>query len=109
MNAFLITLTAPVVREGRVIGVATADVRVDQIDRLCQPHLRRVGRRVALVNNAGRVVACTDRAWANPGSELDPLLAEWCARAGGEPWSLGDGGQTFARSPTLPWGLLVSA
>jgi hypothetical protein len=54
-------------------------------------------------------VACTDHGWATPGGELDPALAEWCARAGGEPWTTGDAGLTFARSPTLPWGLLVSA
>jgi hypothetical protein len=106
VDVFLITLTVPVVREDRVVAVATTDVRVDQIDRLCRPHLTPLGRRVALVNRFGRVVASTNHLWATPGHSLDAPMAEWCMQCAG-PWHVGLGGRTYARTASLPWGLLV--
>jgi hypothetical protein len=106
VDVFLITLSVPVIRDGKVIAVATADARVEQIDRLCRPHLASLGRRVALVNRFGRVVASTDHLWATPGHNLGQELAEWCTRCT-EPWSTGPDGRTYARTSGLPWGLLV--
>jgi methyl-accepting chemotaxis protein-like sensor len=104
-NLHLITISAPVVVDGRAIGVAAADMRVDQIDRLCRAELERVGSRAALVSREGRAVSSTDPAWCAAGAMLDPDLVAWCAASSGH-WTVGPAGETLARTPTLPWGLL---
>lgn len=51
------TYTAPVVLEGRFAGVAGADVGVQTAESILMPSLRAASRRVAVVNQQGRVVA----------------------------------------------------
>jgi hypothetical protein len=105
-NLHIITISAPVIVDGSAIGVAAADMRLDQIDRMCSPRLRDVGQRAALVSRDGRVVSSTDASWCAAGDMLEPELAEWCARAVDDHWSVGPQGQTLARMLTFPWGVL---
>jgi Methyl-accepting chemotaxis protein (MCP) signalling domain len=105
-NLHIVTISAPVIVDGAAIGVAAADMRLDQIDRLCSPGLRPVGQRAALVSRDGRVVSSTDASWCAAGDVLEPELAEWCARAMDDPWTVGPQGQTLARMLTFPWGVL---
>jgi hypothetical protein len=105
-NIHLVTISAPVLVDGRAIGVAAADMRVDQIDALCRPALERVGARAALVSRDGRIVSSSDPTWCQAGAELESELAAWCA-ASTDHWTVAPGGHTLARMPTLPWGLLT--
>jgi hypothetical protein len=105
-NIHLVTISAPVLVDGRAIGVAAADMRVDQIDALCRPALERVGASAALVSRDGRIVSSSDPTWCQAGAELEPELAAWCAASTGH-WTTGPGGHTLARMPTLPWALLT--
>jgi hypothetical protein len=106
-NLHIVTVSAPVIVRGAPIGVAAADMRVDQIDRMCRAQLHHVGPRAALVSREGRVVSSTDDSWCAAGDLLEPELAEWCTRAMGDPWTVGPLGQTLARMPTFPWGVLA--
>jgi hypothetical protein len=106
-NLHIVTVSAPVIVRGAAIGVAAADMRVDQIDRMCRAQLHRVGPRAALVSREGRVVSSTDASWCAAGDLLEPELAEWCTRAMDDPWTVGPLSQTLARMPTFPWGVLA--
>jgi len=106
VNLHIVTISAPVIVDGSAIGVAAADMRVDQIDRLCRPKLQEVGARAALVSRTGRVVSSTDASWCAAGDMLEPELAEWCVRAMDDHWSVGPQGQTLARMLSFPWGVL---
>jgi hypothetical protein len=105
-NIHLVTISAPVIVDGRAIGVGAADMRVDQIDALCRPALERVGAPAALISRDGRVVSSSDPDWCTAGADLEAELAAWCA-ASTDHWTLGPGGHTLARMPTLPWALLT--
>jgi hypothetical protein len=105
-NIHLVTTAAPIIVDGRAIGVAAADMRVDQIDALCRPALERVGASAALISRDGRVVSSSDPSWCRAGADLEPELAAWCAASTGH-WTVGPGGNTLARMPTLPWALLT--
>jgi hypothetical protein len=105
-NLHIVTISAPVIVDGRAIGVAAADMRVDQIDALCRPALERVGVSAALISRGGRVVSSSDITWCRAGAELEPELAAWCAASTGH-WTVGPEGNTLARMPTLPWALLT--
>jgi methyl-accepting chemotaxis protein len=108
VNLHIVTISAPVIVDGAAIGVAAADMRVDQIDRMCRPHLHEVGQRAALVSRSGTVVSSTDASWCAAGDTLEPGLAEWCASAmaGDDHWTVGPQGQTLARMLSFPWGVL---
>jgi hypothetical protein len=106
-NLHLVTISAPVVIDGRAIGVAAADMRVDQIDALCRPALERVGSRAALISRNGRIVSSSDPAWCQAGAELQPDLAAWCAESH-DHWTERADGHTLGRMPTLPWALLTA-
>jgi Methyl-accepting chemotaxis protein (MCP) signalling domain len=108
-NLHIVTISAPVIVDGAAIGVAAADMRLDQIDRLCSPRLHEVGRRAALVSRDGRVVSSTDASWCAAGDMLEPELAQWCTRAMDDHWTVGPEGQTLARMLTFPWGVLSFA
>ncbi|HEY2192273.1 MAG TPA: hypothetical protein VGH76_08220 [Actinomycetospora sp.] len=56
---YTLTLTVPVRREGRFVGVVGSDVSVANVERLVLPRLRALGPRAALVNDRGRVVVST--------------------------------------------------
>ena len=105
-NIHLITISAPVIIDGRAIGVGAADMRVEQIDALCRPALERVGAPAALISRDGRVVSSSDPGWYPAGADLEPELAAWCA-ASTDHWTVGRSGHTLARMPTLPWALLT--
>jgi hypothetical protein len=105
-NIHLVTISAPVLVEGKAIGVAAADMRVDQIDALCRPALARIGASAALVSRDGRIVSSSDPARGQAGAELEPELAAWCA-ASTDHWTVRLDGHTLARVPTLPWALLT--
>ena len=54
---YTLTFTVPVVVGGTFAGVAGADVKVDTAETLLMPPLRAAGRRLAVVNAHGRIVA----------------------------------------------------
>jgi hypothetical protein len=105
-NLDIVTISAPVIVDGAAVGVAASDLRLDQIDRMCSPHLREVGERAALVSRTGRVVSSTDASWCTAGDMLEPGLADWCTRAMDDHWTVGPQGQTLARMLSFPWGVL---
>jgi hypothetical protein len=53
---YTLTLTVPVRRDGRFVGVVGSDVSVANVERLVLPRLRALGPGAALVNDRGRVV-----------------------------------------------------
>ena len=106
-NLHIMTISAPVIIEGRTIGVAAVDMRLDQIDALCRPALERVGARAALIGVSGGVVSSSDPTWYEPGADLEPKLAAWY-EASDDHWTVRSDGHTLGRIPTLPWGLLIS-
>lgn len=57
---YTLTLTAPVVWGGSMIGVVGADLYVEDVERELLPRLGTVGAPVTLVNASGRVVVSTD-------------------------------------------------
>ena len=57
---YTLTLTAPVSRDGAMIGVVGADLYVEDVERELLPRLGTVGAPVTLVNASGRVVVSTD-------------------------------------------------
>jgi hypothetical protein len=57
---YTLTLTMPVRHSGRMIGVAGADLYVNDIERTLLPFVRSVGRTATLINASGRVVVSTD-------------------------------------------------
>jgi len=66
---YTVTITTPVVVDGRFLGVVGTDVLVDRLERGLLPLLRALGTPTALVNASGRVVTATD-ARREPGSIL---------------------------------------
>ena len=105
-NIHLVTVSAPVLVDGRAIGVAAADMAVDQIHALCRPALERVGARAVLVSRDGRIVSSSDPTWRQAGADLESELAAWCVQST-DHWTVGPDGHTLARMPTLPWALLT--
>ncbi|WP_328997535.1 cache domain-containing protein [Kribbella sp. NBC_00709] len=53
---YTLTFTVPVTVEDRFVGVAGADVRVFTFEKAILPYLRATHRKVAIVNDQGRVV-----------------------------------------------------
>lgn len=67
---YTVTITAPVMVEGRMAGVVGTDALVDRLETALVPELRAVGASVAtLVAASGRVVMSTDSR-REPGSML---------------------------------------
>ena len=56
---YLLTITAPVVSAGAMVGVVGADVQVLRLEHEVLPLLRAVGEPAALVSRSGRVVIST--------------------------------------------------
>jgi DNA-binding FadR family transcriptional regulator len=89
-NEHILTLTLPVVREGRFLGVAGADIAVGGIEAIGGAALAALDREAALVNHRGRVIATNtprrlvgtlwpgaERAWPPASDDLlirDPRL-----------------------------------
>lgn len=59
---YIVTVTSPVERGDRMLGVVGVDVYVKRLERELLPSLLATGRRLALVNAAGRVMVSTDPA-----------------------------------------------
>ena len=85
---YLLTLTEPVVADGRFLGVAGADVPVSRFEVRLLGELGTLAQAFLLVNEEGRVVVSTSPRWL-VGSLVTPAegLAAG-ARVGGVPWRL---------------------
>lgn len=59
---YIVTVTSPVERDGRMLGVVGVDVYVRRLERELLPAMLAVGRPVVLVNEWGRVMVSTDPA-----------------------------------------------
>ncbi|WP_434317610.1 cache domain-containing protein [Leifsonia sp. P73] len=59
---YIVTVTSPVERDGRMIGVVGVDVYVKRLERELLPAMLAAGRPVVLVNEAGRAMVSTDPA-----------------------------------------------
>jgi hypothetical protein len=57
---YIVTVTSPVERDGRMIGVVGVDVYVKRLERELLPAMLAAGRPVVLVNEAGRAMVSTD-------------------------------------------------
>lgn len=57
---YIVTVTSPVEREGRMLGVVGIDIYVRRLERELLPAMRAVGRPVILANEWGRVMVSTD-------------------------------------------------
>lgn len=57
---YILTVTAPVQRDGEMFGVVGADVFVRRLERAVMPALLAIGSGAAVVNESGRVVVSTD-------------------------------------------------
>jgi hypothetical protein len=105
-DAFMVTVSVPALARGRFIGVGAADLRVEQVDALCAPLLRRIGRPAALVNHDGLVVASSDAAALRAGDALPGDAGAWALAQPGV-WAERGDGTAVARMATLQWSLVV--
>jgi hypothetical protein len=90
-EAEIVTVSVPATLEGAIVAVATADLDLMGVARLCLPALRRLRAPAALVGEAGTVVATNDRACFMPGAPAPEVP-----------------GAALHRSPALDWALLVA-
>ncbi|WP_259314127.1 FCD domain-containing protein [Capillimicrobium parvum] len=91
-NEHILTLTMPVVRDGRFLGVAGADIAVGSIEPIAGPALAAVGADAVLLNHRGRVIATNTPRW--------PVGVLW----GGDP-----AGARVERDPRVGWNVVISA
>jgi len=86
-DEYVVTLTAPIVLDGRFLGVAGADLRPGELADSLLPGLCALGADVAIVNAQGRVVVSTSSRWQVGALVRDsaPAVNRSCRRA---PWSL---------------------
>lgn len=70
-NEYALTTVVPVHLDGRLIGLAAADVPVTRLERQVLPALLALPQPMALVNDAGRVVVAASSA-LSPGLLLPP-------------------------------------
>ena len=98
---YTLTLTLPVSRAGRMIGVVGADLYVADLERELLPRLSTVGAPVTLVNASGRVLVSTD-AHLPTGSllRLEGLAA--ALRPGGSALTQRPGGSMLTQRPGAP-------
>jgi hypothetical protein len=78
-DEYTMTAAAPVVVDGRFVGVAGLDVLVDTVERRLTPPLRALGVPLILVNGVGRVLVSTDPGFA-AGDVLRPGQVSVTAR-----------------------------
>ncbi|WP_348787814.1 cache domain-containing protein [Leifsonia sp. NPDC080035] len=71
---YIVTVTSPVERDERMIGVVGVDVYVKRLERELLPAMLRAGGPLALVNESGRVMVSTDPAVV-VGTVLDAATA----------------------------------
>jgi hypothetical protein len=59
LNDYIVTATMPVDIEGHFVGVAGADLRLDEIERRLYAGSRRSGGELVILNSSDRIVAST--------------------------------------------------
>ncbi|MGL3806419.1 cache domain-containing protein [Paeniglutamicibacter sp. R2-26] len=59
-DEYTLTFTVPVKAQGRIVGVAGADIFVESIEQLLVDRLRAIDPRATLVNGVGRVIVSAD-------------------------------------------------
>jgi hypothetical protein len=86
-DEYVITLTVPVERDGNVLGVAGADLRLGDLAEAVMPSLCSTGGEAALVNAAGRVIVSSSPRWQVGAllRESHATVLEECAQA---PWTI---------------------
>ncbi len=98
-HEYTFTLSAPLIDQGRFLGIAGADVLASEVERLAVPGLARLPRVAAIASGSGRVIS-SNSPKLMPGMVLKPNRAQAAMRpvvtADDLPW----------RS-RLPWVLLV--
>lgn len=99
---YTLTFTAPVLVQGRFVGVAGADVYARTVERRLAEPLHEVPGPAALVNAQGRVVAGNEDAPVT-GDLLRAVARAWDAGAGG----VGSGGLRLHRCGDLPLAVAV--
>lgn len=101
-NAYIVTVTLPVVADGRFIGVVGADLSVDHIELVLRRLTRSLGMAAMVVTEGGRVVASSVPR-QHPGMLVPGLDAALAAPARGRRRL-----QVIAFAP-VPWRLVVFA
>ena len=98
-HEYTFTLSAPLIDQGRFLGIAGADILASEVERLAVPGLARLPRVAAIASGSGRVIS-SNSPKLMPGMVLKPNRAQAAMRpvvtADDLPW----------RS-RLPWVLLV--
>jgi DNA-binding FadR family transcriptional regulator len=97
-NEHILTLTLPVVRDGRFLGVAGADIGVGGIEAIGGAALAAVDGDAALVNHHGRVIATN--------SPRHPVGTLWPGAEHG--WPPADDA-AVRTDPRLPWSVVRAA
>jgi len=105
-EAWIVTVSVPVMAGPRPLGVTTTDIDLDAVARLCSGALRSLPGPAALLSEAGIVVTSTDARQMPVGERLGGPLGAW---VGGETdrHASGPGGATITTLPTLDWSLLM--
>lgn len=98
-HEYTFTLSAPLIDDGRFLGIAGADILASEVERLAVPSLARLPGVAAITSGSGRVIS-SNSPQLMPGMVLKPGRAQATMRpvatADDLPW----------RS-RLPWVLLV--
>ena len=87
LNDYIVTATIPVTVGGRFVGVAGADLSVDELERRLNIANRRVRAELVVLNASGRIVASTSVRHV-AGSLLHPGPATESHAVGGVSWSI---------------------
>jgi hypothetical protein len=96
-HEYTFTLSAPLVHDGRFIGVAGADILASAVEQLVVPGLARLPRVTALASGNGRVIS-SNSTQLMPGMILNRQRAAYALRP--------VAGPDRPRTSTLPWVLL---
>ena len=106
-EADIVTISVPALDDDVIVGVATADIGLGQLDELCREPLSGLCRPAALVTATGVVVTANPSSVLTAGQHLDASLAQWVGRCGPGWTDGGPGGVALSLLPTLDWGLLT--
>jgi hypothetical protein len=87
INEYIVTATVPVTIDGRFVGVAGADLSVDELERRLHTANRRNRTELAVVNASNRIVASTSPRHV-VGSLLRVKTDTECHAIGGISWSV---------------------
>jgi hypothetical protein len=104
---FMITATIPTVADGRMIGLACAEMTLERLGKLVLPALTALPVPAALIT-PDRWVAASTHPGMLPGEQAPAdLLGETGVHQAAVPFGEAAAGVTIARSPALAWWLLV--